>query len=139
MCRDRCLNGEDHYSAGGQMDYLHRYGNDLARIQLAINVDDVGCKDGGSAYSFYGCPPDLQVEAEVIFQDTPGIVAGEPWFNGDHMIFVQKQIPALAFTAENVAELMRTVTHTAQDTPSLIDHRKLVELVQVLNHLIRSL
>lgn len=32
------LNGEDHYSAGGQMDYLKRYGTEMPKIMLAINI-----------------------------------------------------------------------------------------------------
>jgi aminopeptidase YwaD len=36
------FNGEDHYSAGGEMDYLNRYGKDLEKVPVAINIDDVG-------------------------------------------------------------------------------------------------
>jgi len=132
------FNGEDHYSAGGQMDYLDRYGSEFNHIRLAINIDDVGYKKGRSAYSFYQCPPELQQKAEAIFQGFDGLVQGEPWFNGDHMIFVQSNVPALAFTAEEGAELMRTVTHTPLDTPELVDPAKLVEVAQALNSLIRS-
>jgi hypothetical protein len=55
------------------------------------------------------------------------------------MIFVMNQVPAIAFTAELMPELMRTVTHTAADTPDLIDSRKLVEVAAALNALVRSL
>jgi len=54
------FNGEDHYSAGGQMDYLHRYKKDLDRIIVAINVDDVGYKTGKTAYSLYECPDNIK-------------------------------------------------------------------------------
>ena len=133
------FNGEDHYSAGGQMDYLSRYGSEFNRIQLAINIDDVGYKKGKSAFSFYQCSPKIQQKAETIFQGFAGLVLGEPWFNGDHMIFVQSSVPALAFTAEQGSELMATVTHTTLDTPELVDPGKLVEVAQALNSLIRSL
>ena len=33
------FNGEDHYSAGGQMDYLRRYGESMKEILVAINVE----------------------------------------------------------------------------------------------------
>ena len=133
------FNGEDHYSAGGQMDYLHRYGSEFSRILLAINIDDVGYKKGKSAYSVYQCPAELQQKAEAIFQGFDGLVRGEPWFNGDHMVFVQGNIPALAFTAEEGSELMRTVTHTPLDKPELVDPAKLVEVAKALNSLIRSI
>jgi len=133
------LNGEDHYSAGGQMDYLKRYGTEMPKIMLAINVDDVGYKIGRTAYSFYECPLSLVKKAEDVFLRFNGVVSGEQWFNGDHMIFVQNQVPSMAFTSERMADLMKTVTHTSLDTPDLIDCYKLVEVAESLNALVRSI
>jgi aminopeptidase YwaD len=132
------LNGEDHYSAAGQMDYLARYQKDLDRTVLAVNIDDVGFVEGRTAYSSINCADALRSEAYRVFSDFEGLVEGEPWYNGDHMIFVQKGIPALAFTAEHMPELMKTVTHTERDTPDLIDCAKLVELARALEALIRT-
>jgi aminopeptidase YwaD len=133
------FNGEDHYSAGGQMDYLRRYGEELRRIRLVVNLDDVGYLQGASAYSFYECTPELQAKAESVFRGYAGLVQGEPWVMGDHMVFVQQGIAAIAFASEEMPELMRTVTHTARDTPGLVDGSKLAEIAQALNHLIRTL
>ena len=133
------LNGEDHYSAGGQMDYLNRYGEEFKDILLAVNVDDVGFMKGKSAFSFYDCSPELQIDAKSCFNDFTGLVEGEQWFNGDHMIFVQNGISSLAFTAEKMPELMATVTHTSLDTPEIIDPSKLVELALALSRLINFL
>jgi aminopeptidase YwaD len=133
------FNGEDHYSAGGQMDYLHRYGNELNTIQLVINVDDVGYVQGKSAYSTYGCPPHIQLKAESVLGEFKNIIQGEQWFNGDHMIFVQKRVPAIAFTAELISELMATITHTHLDTPDVVDPEKIVEVSCALAQLIRQL
>jgi hypothetical protein len=55
------------------------------------------------------------------------------------MIFVQSQVPSVAFTCEHMPELMKTVTHTARDTPDLLDYGKLVEVAQSLNALARAL
>ncbi len=133
------LNGEDHYSAGGQMDYLHRYGNELDRIRLVINIDDVGYVQGKSAYSTYDCPPHIQLKAESVLGEFENIIQGEQWFNGDHMIFVQKSVPAIAFTAELISELMATITHTHLDTPDVVDPQKVVEVSCALSRLIRQL
>ena len=133
------LNGEDHYSAAGQMDYLQRYGNDLPKVAAVINIDDVGFKTGGSAYSCYGCPRELETLAEQVFRKSPGLKRGAEWFNGDHMAFVQNGVPAIAITAEAMEELMRTVTHTGTDTPDLINCHKLVEIARALNELVRAL
>jgi aminopeptidase YwaD len=133
------LNGEDHYSAGGQMDYLRRYADEFDRILLAINIDDVGYKKGKSSYSFYECSLQLEKRAEDVFRRFDGLVRGEQWFSGDHMIFVQNGVPSVAFTSECMPELMRTVTHTSLDTPDIVDCHKLVEVAESLSTLVRSL
>ena len=133
------LNGEDNYSAAGQMDYLRRYGEETGRISLAVNIDDVGFIHGRSAFSFYGCPEALQNRAAAVFGRYPSLAAGEPWYQGDHMIFVQKGVPALAFTSENVAELMGGYTHTGRDTPDIVDCRKVAEVAEALGELIQAL
>lgn len=130
------FNGEDHYSAGGQMDYLRRYGKDLRRMSLVVNIDDVGFVHGKTAYSLYGCTPAIQRKVRAAFGEHAGMMEGELWYQGDHMIFVQKAKPAIALTAENVTELMRTVTHTSRDVPELIDCRKLVEAARAVRDLI---
>jgi aminopeptidase YwaD len=133
------LNGEDHYSAGGEMDYLQRYGDELSQVMLAVNIDDVGYVLGGSSYSFYGCPQHLEKQAGNAFGRFSGLVRGDSWYSGDHMIFVQNGVPAIAFTSEPMMELMRTVTHTAADTPAIVDYQKLAEVAEALNVLVRTL
>jgi aminopeptidase YwaD len=133
------LNGEDHYSAGGQMDYLKRYAGEFPRILLAVNVDGVGYTDGKSSYSLYECSPQLEKRAEDVFRRFDGLARGAQWFSGDHMIFVQSGVPSVAFTAECMPALMRTVTHTSSDTPDIIDCHKLVEVAESLDALVRSL
>ncbi len=132
------FNGEDYYSAGGQMDYLRRYEQDFSRMVVAINVDDVGYKQGKTAYSLYECPNEIKQKALHVFGEYAGIIAGEPWYQGDHMIFVQNDKPAIAFTAEKVAELMATITHTPKDTPDVVNCEKLVELAYALQSFIRQ-
>ena len=130
------FNGEDNFSVGGQMDYLHRYGNELNKVLVAINVDDVGYVKGKTAFSMYECPETISKKAHQIFSSFKGIVRGEEWFQGDHMIFVQKEIPAIAFTTEKMRELMAKITHTPKDTPELVDYTKLVEIACALKEFI---
>lgn len=133
------LNGEDHYSVAGQMDYLKRYGNEMPEILVAINIDDVGFKPGKSSYSFYECKSGFEEKVKNIFRKYEGLDHGEQWFNGDHMMFVQNQVPSIAITSEYTPELMKTVTHTSADTPDLIDVHKLVEIAMALNDVVRTL
>jgi len=130
------FNGEDNFSVGGQMDYLRRYGNGLGKVLVAINLDDVGYIKGKTAFSMYECPDIISKKAHQIFSSFNGIVRGEEWFQGDHMIFVQKGIPAIAFTAEKMRDLMAKITHTQKDTAELVDCTKLVEIASALKEFI---
>ena len=132
------FNGEDYYSAGGQMDYLSRYGEDLDRIAVAINLDDLGYKEGKTAYSLYACPDEIERKARNIFDRYSGMVKGEPWYQGDHMIFVQKGKPSIALTSEKMPELMATITHTPKDSPDMVDYKKLVEVASALREFIQA-
>ena len=76
-------------------------------------------------------------KAYSIFDNYAGIITGEPWYQGDHMIFVQNGRPAIAFTAEKITDLMATVTHTPRDTPEIVEYGKLVEIAKALNDFIR--
>lgn len=130
------INGEDHYSAGGEMNYLGRYGDQLNQVVLAVNIDDVGFHKGNTGYSLYGCSSEHERLVVKSFHAFPGLIPGEPWYNGDHMIFVQKNVPCLALTAELVQELMQTITHTSQDTPAILVPSKLVEIARALFKLV---
>ncbi len=132
------FNGEDHYSLGGQMDYLNRYSDSLNQIFAAINIDDVGYVKGNTAYSFYGCPADIQRKANIAFSKYEGICEGEQWYQGDHMIFAQNQKPTIAVTSDKVAELMATITHSPKDTPEIVNCDKLVELACALESLVTA-
>src|SRR4030042_2800776 len=91
------FNGEDYYSVGGQMDYLRRSAQGFTGMAVAINIDDVGYKHGKTAYSLYECPDEIKQKAHNIFSSYDGIMAGEPWYQGDHMVFVQNKKQAIAF------------------------------------------
>jgi aminopeptidase YwaD len=132
------FNGEDHYSLGGQMDYLKRYSKDIKKIRLAINIDDVGNKKGDIAYSLYCCSDELSNKIQNKFVKYEGIKQGENWYQGDHMIFVQQEKPTIAFTSDNFKYLMETITHTQKDVPEILDYSKIVELSFALYDLIIS-
>jgi aminopeptidase YwaD len=133
------FNGEDHYSVGGQMDYLRRYGAEFPAIDLLVNIDGVGYKDGSSAYSTYGCSEEIERKIVNTFQRFEGLACGPQWYSGDHMIFVQKQVPSLAFTSEKAMEMLALFVHTGGDTPAVIDHHKVVEVAESVAALVKSL
>jgi aminopeptidase YwaD len=133
------LNGEDHYSAAGEIHYLASQGNRLSEIKLAINIDAAGYNQGQTAYSLYGCPSGMAESIRQAFSSKNDIVEGEPWYQSDHSIFIQNQIPAVAITSDRLMELSTDITHTAQDSPALVDCHKLVEVALALRDLVLDL
>ena len=130
------MNGEDNYSVGGQMDYLARYGEEIGKIKLAVNIDDVGFRGSMTNFSLYGVPEDLQTLVRKALGKYERVLEGEQWFAGDHMIFVQSERPAVAFTSSKCWDLMATITHTPDDVPENIDGSLLVELAQAVKDMV---
>jgi aminopeptidase YwaD len=130
------LNGEDYYSAPGEMLYLQSNPDQMKDIFLGINMDGAGYIDGKSAYSIYDCPSELSQKIHDSFPAQQGFIEGEQWYQSDHSLFIMNQRPALAITSENFMHLSTYITHTAEDTPALVDITKLVDIAQSLRNLL---
>ncbi|MEN8615062.1 M28 family peptidase [Dehalogenimonas sp. THU2] len=133
------INGEDNYSAGGEMDYLRRYSDRLPEGLFAVNIDAAGYIEGKTCLSFYNLPPGIEAKAREVIESNPGLMEGFQWYQSDHMVFVQAGRPAIAVTSDKFVELSATITHTPKDTVDIVDTGKLVELAAALNTLIRTL
>lgn len=130
------INGEDYYANPGEVQYLQSNRGEFDKIFLNINIDDVGFQQGGTAYSFYGCPDELASLIRKTFSSHPGMIEGDPWYQGDHMIFVLNQVLAVAVTSERAMQNLATITHTPEDKPELVDVEKLADLAAALRALL---
>ena len=133
------VNGEDYYAAPGQVRFVEKNREHFAEILLGINLDGPGYRQGKTAYSLYGCAAELEAAVRRAFAPYGELVPGQPWYQSDHGIFIQNQVPALAITSESFAELSRTITHTAADTPEIVNCDKLATPAQALFDLIMLL
>jgi hypothetical protein len=88
---------------------------------------------------FYGCSPDAEERAQEVFAAFDGLVGGGPWFNGDHMLFVQASVRPIAFNSVLAPELLATVTYTPLDRHESVEGRKLVQVAHALDAPVRSL
>lgn len=132
------FNGEDHYSAIGEVTWLQQR-TGLDRIRFAANIDDAGFRNGATAWSLYGCPPELEATIARCLGAYESMVPGEPWVQSDHSLFIQRGVPAAAFTSTRLAEVMGEITHTERDTIDLVDTGQLVEIALALRDLILAL
>jgi len=133
------FNGEDYYAASGQIQYLAANQATLKDIKLVINIDDAGYHDGKTAYSLYQCPETMAQLICNTLGNREELIEGQPWYQGDHMIFVQQQIPALAVTSEQMGEALANITHTPKDTIDLVNCGKLAELACGLKDMVSEL
>ena len=134
------FNGEDYYSAPGQVNYLAN--NGLDGIRLIINIDGVGHIHSRTAWSQYGLDETLGGWVQQAFAGCPGSLEGEAWYAGDHTMFVLNGIPALAITSQETEDCplpLMQVVHTTRDLPDLVDPRQLVHLALTLQRLLSSL
>ena len=133
------LNGEDYWSAGGQMEYIRRNADVWDQMRLLINIDGAGYRGFPTGISFYECPEDLTAAAKKVRSDSPAITDMEPWFMGDHMIFVQNGVPAAALTTTNFVDVWKRIAHTEKDTSDIVDPALLVEAARFIHAWILTL
>ncbi len=133
------LNGEDYYSNPGQQRYLEMNKNRFDEILLGINLDGVGYLRGKTAYSLYELPSVISTLVNDSLGSKAGLMEGEKWYQGDHGLFLNRGVPVLAFTSEEVEELVESIVHTPKDEPSLVEVDKLVEVAAGLCELIEDL
>ncbi len=72
------MNGEDHYSAAGELLYLRQNAGRFDEIALLINIDGAGYHTGKTAYSFYECPEEIESAVRAALAAHPGLMEGEP-------------------------------------------------------------
>lgn len=133
------VNGEDYYHPAGQLDYLRENGDKLDEVALAVNIDGVGYRAGGTAYSLYGVPDDLAGLVRGALAPSPRIGEGPSWFQSDHMVFAQRGVPAVAFTSEQLPAVLAEVAHSPHDVPAQVDVTLLTELSEAIAELVSML
>ena len=133
------LNGEDYYSGPGEKQWLGINAGKFDQIVLGINLDGVGYYLGKTAYSLYDCPDDVARSIHTIFSDHKEMIKGEPWYQGDHGLFLMNQRPALAITSEQFSSLLNEIAHTPKDDPKIVDTTKLVDVVVALRDLLLNM
>lgn len=135
------LNGEDYYAVPGQMTYIQNNHKSFKNTILNINIDGAGYKVGPSAFSFFNLPENIRMVANETLQQFEQITEGIQWPQGDHSIFLQHGIPAIAVSSKWFIDNINTqdITHTSKDNIGIVDADRLVEIANALNFFIRKL
>jgi len=135
------FNGEDYYSAPGQAEYLRQNEGELGNVLLNINIDGAGLNEGASCFSPFGLPEEINTALTKVIDTCPEIVEGLPWYQGDHSMFIQQGIPAIAVSSQLFIENMETqdITHTPKDNLSIVSNERVAECAIAITELIESL
>ncbi|MGD8405367.1 MAG: M28 family peptidase [Anaerolineales bacterium] len=133
------FNGEDHYSAAGEIAYLQANEGKLNQVLLNINMDALGSHEGKTLYSLYECPEIFKTLIQDTLTPQRNFAEGDPWYQGDHMVFVMNGVPAMAITSENFMQILTELAHTPADNPSMVDCEKLVEVAKSLRELLSEI
>lgn len=122
------FNGEDYYAASGQMIYLEQNQNKFNEILININIDGAGYHEGPSAFSPFNLPDDIKRCFDKVLDSNVNIHEGGSWYQGDHSIFIQQGVPAIAVTSQWFLENIdsQEITHTPKDQAGIVNCDKLL-------------
>ncbi|WP_291530515.1 M28 family metallopeptidase [Bacteroides sp. UBA939] len=125
------FNGEDYYGAPGQVNYVAQNAGKFNDIALNINIDGAGYREGLSAFSPLELPKYMLDALHEVLWNTPELVEGLPWYQGDHSLFLQNGCPAIAVSSQWFIENMecQELTHTPKDNLCVVDYERVAECV----------
>ena len=135
------LNGEDYYAVPGQMSFIKKNEGRFGDIALNINIDGAGYHEGYTALSFYGAPDSTKKAFLDAAEETGGAAEGPQWPQGDHSIFAQYGVPAVAITSRWFCDSMETqsVTHTPEDHPGIVNFSRIADIAEIIARAVVSL
>ncbi|MDD4704035.1 MAG: M28 family peptidase [Bacteroidales bacterium] len=135
------FNGEDYYGAPGQVKFIEQNVDKFSNIYFNINIDGAGYNEGISCFSPFELPEFVQKKFNELISDTEEIVEGLPWYQGDHSLFIQQGVPAIAVSSQMFIENMncQEITHTPKDNLSIVNYERVAECAIYIAKLITSL
>lgn len=135
------FNGEDYYGASGQVKYIEQNAGRFSDIFLNINIDGAGYKDGFSCFSLLELSEEMLDIMHEVLWNTPELVEGLPWYQGDHSLFLQQGCPAVAVSSQLFIENMdcQEITHTSKDNLTIVNYERVAECALGIVELIHKL
>jgi aminopeptidase YwaD len=135
------LNGEDYYAVPGQMQYIKKNQDRFKDMLLNINIDGAGYMEGDTAVSLFNLPAEISKNIKNSISKNDCITEGPQWPQGDHSIFLQYGVPAIAVTSQWFLENIdsQTITHTPEDNLNIVSYKKTAVAAEAIADIIRSL
>jgi aminopeptidase YwaD len=119
----------------GDDEYLHRCGDQLESIVVAINFDAVGQYLGANSIAMFACSGAFRDHVAELVRGYPGVVWVDPWPQSNHSTFAWRGVPAIAFSSEGRIRL----DHLRADSVEWVSPAKLKEVVLLVTEIVESL
>ncbi|MDR2968113.1 MAG: Zn-dependent exopeptidase M28, partial [Tannerellaceae bacterium] len=86
-------------------------------------------------------PDSISAALHEVIGNNPCLVEGQPWYQGDHSLFLQQGRPAIAVSSQWFIENMETqqLTHTPEDNLNVVDYGRITECTIGIAGLIEEL
>lgn len=120
------FNSEEYYAPQGELIYLEEIQKEEKEITLLVNIDTVAHVGSKVAVSSFNFDEREQQKLDEVMKECKDIVAGKPWYAGDHAAFVFSGTKCILVSASDLFEDSIGYTHCPKDTIDLVDE-KLIE------------
>lgn len=115
------FNTEEYYDPKGELLYLEELQKEEKEISLLINIDTVAHKGSKVAVATFNFTEREQQKLDELMQTGENVVAGQPWYAGDHTAFAFGGTKCILISASDLFEESIGYTHCPKDTIDLVD------------------
>lgn len=115
-------------SGFGTLKYVQRIDKENPSILGFINIDAVGHPVFPDFVSLYNISDERAAHILSVIEQKTGISKGEPWYQGEHVIFMQKNIPCVVFCEGKSLDFH----HTKADTFELLNLPQIQRIVDAI-------
>ena len=120
------FNSEEYYEPKGELIYLDEIQKSGKEIKLLVNIDTVAHVGSKVAAATFNFDEKEQKRFDKVMEECENVVAGEPWYAGDHAAFAFNGTKCVLISASDLFEECVYYTHCSKDTVDLVD-RGLIE------------
>lgn len=133
------FNGEDYFAASGQMLFLEQNQDRFDEMLININIDGAGFHQGPSGFSPFNLKEPVKSKLDELLGNSENLIDGDPWYQGDHSIFIQQGVPAIAVSSAWFIDHVdsQQITHTPADHPDIVNHDRVVEIALAIQQFIQ--
>jgi len=127
--------GEETYALG-EIKYFEEYEEELKDLLLVINVDGVGLAASFPSVVTFGTDQRIESIVDESMKTCSTFRRVEPWYAGDHTMFVYRNIPCIAISSQVFGQNIATITHCELDTYDIVSIDHLEETINFIENIL---